>query len=75
MYLTTVIELLFGFFRCEMEEKKDEEESTLNEGEAEVAIAHANRLVHSGVLACNIEITSPYNAQDNIYRYTNKTAR
>lgn len=46
-----------------MEEKKDEEESTLNEGEADVAIAHANRLVQSGVQACDIGIITPYAAQ------------
>lgn len=50
-------------FRCDMEEKKDEEESTLNEGEADVAIAHANRLVQSGVQACDIGIITPYAAQ------------
>lgn len=46
-----------------MEEKKDEEESTLNEGEADVAIAHANRLLQSGVQACDIGIITPYAAQ------------
>lgn len=46
-----------------MEEKKDEEDSTLNDGEAEVAIAHAKRLVESGVQASNIGIITPYNAQ------------
>lgn len=46
-----------------MEEKKDEEDSTLNDGEAEVAIAHANRLIESGVRASNIGIITPYNAQ------------
>lgn len=50
-------------FSCDMEEKKDEEDSTLNEGEAEVAIAHAKRLVESGVQASNIGIITPYNAQ------------
>jgi len=46
-----------------MEEKKDEEDSTLNEGEADVAIAHAKRLVESGVRASDIGIITPYNAQ------------
>lgn len=46
-----------------MEEKKDEEDSTLNDGEAEVAIAHAKRLVESGVQASNIGIITPYSAQ------------
>lgn len=46
-----------------MEEKKDEEESTLNEGEADVAIAHAKRLVQSGVQATDIGIITPYAAQ------------
>lgn len=46
-----------------MEEKKDEEDSTLNEGEAEVAIAHAKRLVQSGVRASDIGIITPYAAQ------------
>lgn len=46
-----------------MEEKKDEEESTLNEGEADVAIAHAKRLVQSGVRATDIGIITPYAAQ------------
>ncbi|BBH07366.1 DNA-binding protein, putative [Prunus dulcis] len=49
--------------RCDMEEKKDEEESTLNEGEADVAIAHAKRLVQSGVQASDIGIITPYAAQ------------
>lgn len=46
-----------------MEEKKDEEESTLNEGEADVAITHAKRLVQSGVRATDIGIITPYAAQ------------
>ncbi|XP_065628037.1 uncharacterized protein LOC136066911 [Quercus suber] len=48
---------------CDMEEKKDEEDSTLNEGEAEVAMAHAKRLVQSGVQASDIGIITPYAAQ------------
>ncbi|KAG5552420.1 hypothetical protein RHGRI_010483 [Rhododendron griersonianum] len=50
-------------FRCDMEEKKDEEDSTMNEGEAGVAIAHAKRLVESGVQASDIGIITPYAAQ------------
>lgn len=55
--------LLLMRFRCDMEEKKDEEDSTLNEGEAEVAIAHATRLVQSGVLPSDIGLITPYAAQ------------
>lgn len=46
-----------------MEEQKDEEDSTMNEGEAEVAISHAKRLVNSGVQASDIGIITPYAAQ------------
>ncbi|KVI04663.1 hypothetical protein Ccrd_017018 [Cynara cardunculus var. scolymus] len=46
-----------------MEEKKDEEESTLNEGEAEIAITHAKRLIQSGVHASDIRIITPYLTQ------------
>jgi superfamily I DNA and/or RNA helicase len=49
--------------RCDMEEKKDEEDSTLNEGETEIAMAHAKRLVQSGVQASDIGIITPYAAQ------------
>ncbi|GAA0151831.1 DNA metabolism protein [Lithospermum erythrorhizon] len=55
--------LLIDIAGCDMEEKKDEEGSTLNEGEAEVAIAHAKRLVLSGVQASDIGIITPYAAQ------------
>lgn len=55
--------LLIDIAGCDMEEKKDEEESTLNEGEADVAIAHAKRLVQSGVRATDIGIITPYVAQ------------
>ncbi|CAM0875788.1 unnamed protein product [Alopecurus aequalis] len=48
---------------CDMEEVKDEEESTMNEGEAAVSIAHAKLLVESGVRACDIGIITPYSAQ------------
>jgi len=49
--------------RCDMEEVKDEEESTMNEGEAAVSIAHAKLLVESGVNASDIGIITPYSAQ------------
>ncbi|EOY09335.1 hypothetical protein QUC31_010546 [Theobroma cacao] len=55
--------LLIDIAGCDMEEKKDEEESTLNEGEAEVAISHAKRLVQTGVHASDIGIITPYAAQ------------
>ncbi|KAL0339631.1 UNVERIFIED_CONTAM: DNA-binding protein SMUBP-2 [Sesamum radiatum] len=55
--------LLIDIAGCDMEEKKDEEDSTLNEGEAAVAIAHARRLVESGVQAANVGIITPYAAQ------------
>ncbi|CAI0438191.1 unnamed protein product [Linum tenue] len=55
--------LLVDIAGCDMEEKKDEEDSTLNEGEAKVAIAHAKRLVSSGVQASDIGIITPYAAQ------------
>ncbi|KAL6555409.1 hypothetical protein OROGR_006667 [Orobanche gracilis] len=55
--------LLIDIAGCDMEEKKDEEDSTLNEGEASVAIAHARRLVESGVQAGKIGIITPYAAQ------------
>ncbi|XP_022742961.1 DNA-binding protein SMUBP-2 isoform X4 [Durio zibethinus] len=55
--------LLVDIAGCDMEEKKDEEESTLNEGEAEVAISHAKKLVQDGVHASDIGIITPYAAQ------------
>ncbi|WVZ08512.1 hypothetical protein V8G54_021858 [Vigna mungo] len=64
MWNENVIELLILMrFRCDMEEKKDEEDSTFNEGEAEVTVAHAKRLVQSGVLPSDIGIITPYAAQ------------
>uniref|UniRef100_A0A0D9VVY9 DNA helicase n=1 Tax=Leersia perrieri TaxID=77586 RepID=A0A0D9VVY9_9ORYZ len=47
---------------CDMEEVKDEE-STMNEGEAAVSIAHAKLLVESCVGASDIGIITPYAAQ------------
>ncbi|XP_058072374.1 uncharacterized protein LOC131221204 isoform X2 [Magnolia sinica] len=55
--------ILIDIAGCDMEEKKDEEDSTMNEGEAAVAIAHAKRLVESGVLSSDIGIITPYAAQ------------
>ncbi|KAG2405662.1 Regulator of nonsense transcripts 1-like protein [Vigna angularis] len=55
--------LLVDTAGCDMEEKKDEEDSTFNEGEAEVTVAHAKRLVQSGVLPSDIGIITPYAAQ------------
>jgi len=56
--------LTFSYtLRCDMEEVKDEEESTMNEGEAAVSIAHAKLLVESGVNASDIGIITPYSAQ------------
>ncbi|URD81660.1 DNA-binding protein [Musa troglodytarum] len=48
---------------CDMDEKKDEEESTMNEGEAAVTIAHAKQLIECGVQASDIGIITPYAAQ------------
>ena len=50
-------------FRCDMEEKKDEEDNIFNEGETEVTMAHAKKLVQSGVLPSDIGIITPYAAQ------------
>ncbi|OVA19410.1 AAA+ ATPase domain [Macleaya cordata] len=55
--------LLIDIAGCDMEEKKDEEDSTMNEGEADVAIAHAKRLIESGVRSSDIGIITPYAAQ------------
>ncbi|CAH1453576.1 unnamed protein product [Lactuca virosa] len=52
--------LLIDIAGCDMEEKKDEEESTLNEGESEIVIAHARRLIQSGVHASDIGVITPY---------------
>ncbi|CAH1440657.1 unnamed protein product [Lactuca virosa] len=57
--------LLIDIEGCDMEEKKDYEESTLNEGEAEIAIPHARRLIQIGVHASNIGVITPYSAQQS----------
>lgn len=49
--------------RCDMEEKKDEADSSFNEGEARVAIAHTRRLIDGGVKPSDIGIITPYSAQ------------
>lgn len=46
-----------------MEEEKDEADSTMNDGEARVAIEHAKRLIEGGVQAGDIGIITPYSAQ------------
>ena len=46
-----------------MEEKKDEADSSFNEGEARVAIAHTRRLIGGGVKPSDIGIITPYSAQ------------
>lgn len=53
---------------CDMEEKKDEADSTYNEGEARVAVAHAKLLMEAGVQACDIGIITPYSAQVGILK-------
>lgn len=60
---TEPVLLLVDTTGCDMEEKKDEEESTMNEGEAAVAIAHSMRLIKSGVPASEVGIITPYAAQ------------
>ncbi|XP_078429994.1 DNA-binding protein isoform X2 [Wolffia australiana] len=55
--------LLVDTAGCDMEEKKDEEDSSLNEGEATVAITHATRLVEAGIHPVDIGIITPYAAQ------------
>ncbi|XP_074582927.1 uncharacterized protein LOC141839147 [Curcuma longa] len=55
--------LLIDTTGCDMDERKDEEESTMNEGEAAVTIAHAKQLLESGVQASDIGIITPYAAQ------------
>lgn len=55
--------LLIDTAGCDMDEKKDDEDSTMNEGEAAVAISHAKRLVESGVNPSEIGIITPYSAQ------------
>jgi superfamily I DNA and/or RNA helicase len=62
-FFVSVSQLITICSRCDMEEKKDEEDSTLNEGETEIAMAHAKRLVQSGVQASDIGIITPYAAQ------------
>lgn len=48
---------------CDMEEKKDDEDSTMNEGEATVTLMHAKKLLESGVNPSDIGIITPYAAQ------------
>lgn len=60
---TEAVVVMIDTAGCDMEEKKDEEDSTLNEGEAKVALAHAKRLVEGGVRSVDIGIITPYAAQ------------
>lgn len=49
---------------CGMEEAADEDsDSKRNEGEAQVTLAHARRLVSAGIRPEDIGIITPYNAQ------------
>eukprot|EP00850_Spirogloea_muscicola_P021982 SM000270S10379 [mRNA] locus=s270:124164:128532:- [translate_table: standard] len=49
---------------CDMEETREEEgDSTKNDGEAQVVIAYAERLIDAGVAAASIGIITPYSAQ------------
>lgn len=59
--------ILVLWYRCDMDEKKDEEESTMNEGEAAVTIAHAKQLIECGVQASDIGIITPYAAQVSLF--------
>ncbi|EFJ16960.1 hypothetical protein SELMODRAFT_179218 [Selaginella moellendorffii] len=60
--------VLIDICGCDMEESKDETESSFNEGEARIAITHAQKLVESGVKAIDIGIVTPYAAQVNVLR-------
>jgi len=51
------------FLRCDIEEKKDEADSTMNEGEACIAIAHAKRLIEAGLSLGGVGIITPYSTQ------------
>lgn len=60
--------ILIDIAGCDMEEKKDDEDSTMNEGEATVALVHAKRLVESGVNSSDIGIITPYAAQVGVLK-------
>ena len=67
--------LLIDSAGCDMEEAEPQEvsasdaaESKANEGEARVAMAHAARLVNSGIPAAAIGVISPYSAQVALLR-------
>nr|ATB19672.1 putative DEAD-like helicase [Juniperus indica] len=60
--------ILIDIAGCDMEEKKDDEDSTMNEGEATVALVHAKKLVDSGVSSSDIGIITPYAAQVSILK-------
>lgn len=60
---TQAVLILIDTTGCDMEEKKDEEDSTMNEGEAKVALVHAKKLVENGVKSSDIGVITPYAAQ------------
>ena len=71
----TPVLLLIDSAGCDMEEAApeggaapDAAESKSNEGEARVALAHAERLVAAGVPAASIGVISPYSAQVALLR-------
>ncbi|CAL5218349.1 g9 [Coccomyxa viridis] len=54
---------------CGMEEAADEDsDSKWNEGEAKVALAHADRLLAAGLQPASIGIITPYNAQVHLMK-------
>jgi len=55
--------ILIDIAGCDMEEEKDDEGITMNEGEMTVALAHEKRLAESGVDSSNIGIITSYTAQ------------
>lgn len=60
--------LLLDTAGCDMEEASDEvSDSKRNQGEAQVALAHAQRLVALGVAPHDIGIITPYSAQVCLY--------
>eukprot|EP00250_Pteridium_aquilinum_P010576 c19487_g1_i1 orf=90-2078(+) len=72
---TDAILVMIDTAGCDMEEKKDEDDSTMNEGEAKVALAHAKRLVESGVYSQDIGIITPYAAQVGLLKIMRGTEK
>jgi len=60
--------ILIDIDGCDMEEKQDEADSSLNDGEARVAMAHVRKLLDAGVQACHIGVITPYSAQVGLLR-------